>query len=393
MGAGRPWLAAVSVLMAANGVMAISQTNIASIYLPVSSDLHLSLYGLGILTSVYFACYGIFEIPGGIVAARIGPKKIAILGGLLTSGAVIAGAVSPNFIALATTRALAGVGYGLLFPSVLVLMIRRLGTGSVGLGAALATISFSLGGFFGVLGWSVLSAWVGWRPSLLIEGIITLASILALLLAVPQDKLEPEFRVRLSDLKAAINRPMAALALSILGGGATAVLTATFLVYYLEVTFGMDPASAGLIGGATYFTPLVTAVYAGRLYDRRTNPKYLLLVGAVFVTLATAVVAFPSVYTAAMGSVVAGLATGVGGTVAFSLARDLATRKEYESLNVSIIDAASLVGLFVAPLYFSAIVLAWGYSAAWLIGSLTAVAFFVPVLFARFEKRGVPQAQ
>lgn len=378
----------MACLAAANAVMAISQTNVASIYLHVSIDFHQSVYGLGLLTSVYFLGYGLFEIPGGILAAKVGPKALVISGGLLTSAALFACAIAPDFASLEVFRALAGVGYGLLFAPTLVLIIRGLGSGSVGIGSALATISFSLGGFAGVYGWSLLSDELGWRGSLLLESAITLLAISTVAILVPGEGYDPGFGVGVTQLRRALmDRRLLAVALSIFGGAATANLTGSFLVYYLEVSLGVQPDLAGLIGAVTYLTPALTGIAAGRLYDRGVSANSLLVAAAISVTAGTAVVAYPSVYAAIIGSAVAGLALGAGGTAAFSAARNLSISPEYESLNVSFVDGVSLAGLFVSPLYFAAIAANTSYSLAWIVGSTAAVLSAVPLLFIRLERR------
>ena len=383
---------AVIALATLNAIMAISQTNITSIYLQVSLDFHSSLYGLGILASSYFAGYGLFELPGGIVAAKIGPKKLIVLGGMLTTASLLACALSPSFLLLALFRASAGIGYGLVFAPCLVLMMRNLGSRSVGLGAAFGTISFSLGASVGIYAWAILSSWAGWRASLMVEFVITLASVLALVIIVPKDKQLPDLRVKWSQLNVEIaNKPMLALILAAFGGGATAILTGSFLVYYLEKIFSMAPAEAGLIGALNFIAPLITGIVAGRLYDRGFNAKALIGAAAVSLTLGTAAIAYHSVYAAIVGSVIAGLAIGMGGTADYSVARDLSTKPEYESLNVGIVDAASLVGLFVAPLYFSTIAVSSGYPVAWLACSLPALVLFVPMLVVKIERRNRDQ--
>lgn len=373
-------------LTATNAVMAISQTNIASIYLQISNDFHQSVYGLGLLASAYFLGYGLLEIPGGIAAARVGPKALVVSGGALTSAALFACYLAPDFLSLEVLRAVAGMGYGLLFAPTLVLIVRGLGSSSIGVGSALATVSFSLGGFAGVYIWSLLGAALGWRESLLLESAITLLAIFATALAVPGDRFGPGFRLKVSQLrKALVNRRLLAVALSVFGGAATANLTGSFLVYYMEVSLGVQPDVAGLIGAVTYLTPALTGMAAGRLYDRGVSVNLLLVAAGMSITAGTAVVACPSVYTALAGSAVAGLAVGVGGTVAFSAARSLSIGPEYESLGVSLVDGVSLAGLFVSPLYFASIAAGSGYPVAWLVGSAAAAVFALPLLFVRLD--------
>ena len=379
---------AVVSLVLANAILAISQANIASIYLPLSLDFHQTLYGLGLLTSVYFVGYGLFEIPGSILAAKVGPKSLVVAGGALNALSIAACAASPSFQLLVLFRTLAGVGYGLFFPPAIVIVIRKLGDRAAGLGASLNIIAFSIGGASGIFGWSVLSALAGWRPSLAVEFVITLGAMIAVSLIVPGEKLDPGFAIKLSHLKEiASEKATLALALSVFGGGAAANLTGSFLVYYFEQSFAMAPAEAGLLGTGTFVAPMFTSLLAGRLYDRGFSVKFLLGAASLAITLGTAVVAYPSVYAALVGSIVAGLAVGAGGTAAFSLARDLSSMREYESLNVSLVDAASLGGLFLSPLYFSAIATSYGYPLAWAVGGVTAVVFVVPLLLVKMAKR------
>src|SRR5271155_3962477 len=148
---------AVVALLLMNILMSINQTNIASLNLPISIEFHQTLFGLGLLSAGFFVAYGLFELPGGILAFRIGAKKLLVIGGLVTSAAVIASSASPSFTVLIGLRFLAGMGLGFSFPPIVVLVIRNLRAGSTGLGAALVSTSFSIAGGVGVFGWAVLS--------------------------------------------------------------------------------------------------------------------------------------------------------------------------------------------------------------------------------------------
>ncbi len=47
-------LTAVLSLLVVNGVLSMSQTDIASLYYPISTEFHQSVYGLGVLASTFF---------------------------------------------------------------------------------------------------------------------------------------------------------------------------------------------------------------------------------------------------------------------------------------------------------------------------------------------------
>src|SRR5215471_15175435 len=112
--------AAIS-LLSANAAMGILQTCVASLFYLISAEFHETVYGLGILTSVFFVCYGIFEIFGGILATRIGPKNLVTLGTSIIVVSTLTCYFSPNFLSLVLLRVVSGVGFGMFFPPVLVL--------------------------------------------------------------------------------------------------------------------------------------------------------------------------------------------------------------------------------------------------------------------------------
>ncbi|MDA4131795.1 MAG: hypothetical protein OK454_01540, partial [Thaumarchaeota archaeon] len=83
---------------------------------------------------------------------------------------------------------------------------------------------------------------------------------------------------------------------------------------------------------------------------------------------------------------VVGLATGIFFTVGFSAARDRAPTREIESFTVGFVDSFSFVGFFLSPLYFSVIVLDYGYPSAWLAGSVIAILLAIPLVFLKGRK-------
>src|SRR5213592_3158612 len=98
-------------ISAANVFMTINQVNIASVYIFISSEFHETIYGLGILTAAFFLGYGLFELPGGVAAAKFGPRRLVILGAALNSIAVMAFSISPVFSLLPLLRFIAGLGF------------------------------------------------------------------------------------------------------------------------------------------------------------------------------------------------------------------------------------------------------------------------------------------
>ncbi|MDA4135513.1 MAG: MFS transporter [Thaumarchaeota archaeon] len=378
---------AVGALLLMNILMSINQTNIASLNLPISLEFHQTLFGLGLLSAGFFVAYGLFELPGGILAFRIGAKKLLVVGGLVTSAAVIASAASPSFAVLIALRFLAGMGLGFSFPPIVVLVIRNLRAGSTGLGAALVSTSFSISGGVGVFGWAVLSVALGWRDSVLIGGALCLLSTIVVILLLPADPQLTEPTRMISDLKRVVfNRQLLIICLAFVGAGSATALVGNFMVYYLEQHLGLGEESAGLIGGLTYVLPLLSSPFFGRLYDRGRSEKRILLSGVTLLAVGMGITALDSVLAAIVSVLVVGLATGIFFTVGFSAARDRAPTREIESFTVGFVDSFSFVGFFLSPLYFSVIVLDYGYPSAWLAGSIVAILLAAPLVFLKGRK-------
>ncbi len=378
-------LITILTLNIANLVLSINQVNIASVYLFISSEFNQTVYGLGVITSSFFVGYGLFEVPGGIVAAKFGPRRLVILGAALNSIAVIACSISPTFDLLVVFRLLAGLGFAFAFPSIIVLIIRNSRAGSAGMGVAQIAISTSLGLTIALFGWSVFGALAGWRISILTAGLLGLGVTSVMLKLLPGDDLSSGFSVGLADLRRVIfNKSLALLAVAFFGAGATVALTGNFMVFYLEDHFGVDPAGAGLVGAAGSILPMFTGIFVGRLYDRHRNWKVPYIVSAGGLSFATSLTALDSVFAAVASNILAGLAAGAVFTLGLSTARDFSVRNpELESFTIGWVDSFSLIGNVASPIYFSTLALAEGYPLAWLIGGAVAILLALPLFLLK----------
>jgi len=378
--ASRTNVPAVAALAIVNILMAVVQTNIASLNLPISLDFHQTLYGLGLLSSGFFVAYGLFELPGGLLAFRVGAKKLLVLGGVIASVAALAGAASPSFEVLIALRFLAGLGMGLSFPPIVALLIRNLRTGSTGIGAALVAASWSVGGGIGVFGWAVLSVFLGWRESMFLGGALCLSSTLVAMWLVPTDAPTAAPARMMSQLRrVVVNKQVLIISIAFFGAGGATALVASFMVYYLEQHLGLNAESAGLIGGLTYLLPVLSSPLFGRLYDKGHSEKKILLWGAALLSIGIGIAASGSIPSAIVSVLAVGLATGIFFTVGFSAARDRSPIREMDSFTVGLVDSFSLLGSFTSPLYFSVIVLYHGYSYAWLAGGTIVVMLAIPL--------------
>jgi predicted MFS family arabinose efflux permease len=378
---------AIVLLSIANFAMSVNQSNVSSIFLPISLEFNETVYGLGILASSFFLSYAAFEVPGGIFAAKFGPAKIVIVGTAINTISVILSGLAPTFVSLVILRFFAGIGFSFAFPSILILIVRYFKKGSEGLGVGLMGLSSNAGFIIGLSVWPVLASIIGWRSSLLTSGSLDLISFILILSFLPRDQSNPSFTFKFSYLRDIIfNRSLGILSIVLFGFGAAIGVSSNFIVFYLETSYHASPALAGLIAGSTNLFPIFTSLFFGRMYDGMKNPKFLVFVSLLSTAFGVMLVSISSLGAAIIGMVVVGSFSGII-SVIFVVAKMLASSNpEFESATVAWVDSFSLFGNFAAPIFFSFVAIHDGYSSAWLLSGLLSFALCLPWITLRVNR-------
>ncbi len=370
-------------LIFAEAMIAVNQTNISSVYLPISNEFNQGVYGLGVLTAALYLSYGLFEIPGGILAVRSGPKKLAVFGLTMNTIGVIASSFSPQFDFLLIFRFLSGVGSAFAFPTLLVLVVRQLRGGSEGLGSGWTVGWTSVGSALGLIAWPAFAQAEGWRTSILGAGLISVIPLVATAILV-----RPNYddnlavgggspRRLLVTIKSIIrNRKLLFIGLALFGAGEGFAVLSNFLVYYLEQNFGASPSLAGFVTAISSMVPIFVSPFVGRAHDRVRRLKVYFLLGSIALMVGVGILAIHNFYLVIVAGIAVGFAIGIFFTLGFALAKN-SSQKEYESLGIAWVDSFSLVGSIIAPIYFSLVVLGSGYPVAWVVAS---IASFLPIL-------------
>jgi MFS family permease len=184
---------AVIALIAGRIVYAINWLNIGAIFYLMNADLNTGVSGLGTLTSSFYLGVGIMQVPGGVLAAKWGPKRTVSLGILVSSLAVLGTSISSAILEVASLRFIVGAGMALVFAPSVVLMTRFLG-GKSGTGVGLINSAFDIGGLFGLFGWILLATVTGWRSTLVLSGGLGVLTGLLVIALVPKDGENVQFR-------------------------------------------------------------------------------------------------------------------------------------------------------------------------------------------------------
>ena len=370
-------------------VYAINWYNVAAIYTFIAKDFGQNVLGLGILSTSFYAGVGLFQVPGGVLAAKYGARKVAAVGMLTSSSAVVLTSLTTTFYQLVVLRFLVGIGIALFFGPGVTLVARTFRREYEGFGVGTFQSAFYVGGIFGLSAWAVIPLVVGWRWSLGISGALGILGGLLLLLRVPADAARETFRVKAAELKRVLSdKWLILLSFELFGFGTGTIIISTFMVYYLLTALHLSHALAGIIAGLAPLCAILASPTFGHVYDRTGKARLLLFLLGACLASAIALVALGTV----SSTIVSALLTGIGSgsfTVGYLAGRaGNAGSKEYESLVVSWVNTIQMLAGLWAPVMFSTIAITSGYASAWLVAAAATLLLTSIILIAKTEPRG-----
>ena len=405
--------AGVLTLLFARITYAINWFNIASIFSHIASDFKQDVSLLGLITTSFFVGLGIFQLPGGILAAKQGSRKTSIYGMTIASSAALLCGLSSQLQQIEILRFVVGLGMAFFFGPSVTLITQYLGRRSEGLAVGLLNSSHSVGGIIGLFGWVIIAEIIGWRQSLLVSGGLGLISSLLLIILLPrkeEQEIEQQesgrgFEIKVSDIRRVLfDKSLLGFGLVLLGAQIAWGLTLTFVVFYLEDYLKINSSMAGLVGSLSLVFALVAAPVFGRIYDRIRNIKKLLFVCGLAMSSSIAAISSvitntsTAVYVVVISTVLVGIFSAGVFTVAYAAAKEAdrirrrneanvertttttPLQSEYDTLAISWVNGLSLFGAFWVPLIFSFIVHYMGYPIAWLLGGIFSLLFILPTL-------------
>jgi MFS family permease len=376
---------AVNSLLLARIIYAVNWYNIGSVFSFIALDFKQNVSGLGFITGSFYVGLGIFQIPGGIVAAKIGPRKSTIYGTLIASAATFLSGLITDFSQLAVLRFFVGLGMAFVFGPGVALIVRYFRRHAGGLSVGLYNAAFYMGGALGLFSWGVFSELAGWRLSLATSGALGILSALLLVALVPADSTREDFLIKRSQLRMILgDKWLMFLGVGMFGMTGGASVVTALMVFYLEQSLKASTAIAGVIGGLSLVFALLSSPIVGRVYDRSRDARKLMFFSGIGTAIGLAVASIPTLYTAILSTAIVGFSLGGGLTVGFSAARD-ANRSdpEYEALAVSTVNSLQLFAGFFSPVAFSFLVVDLGYAMAWQLASLYTLVIISVILFSK----------
>jgi MFS family permease len=371
-------------LLLARVVYTINWFNIASIFYLIASDFGTNIAILGIISASFLIGVGLFQVPAGIIAAKIGARKIAIYGIMIASSAALVTGLASDTAQIILLRFIVGIGMACFFGPSVILISRYLGNESEGLGIGLLNSSHALGGIVGLFGWAILAETLGWRGTVILSGGLGIATaiILSIALVRHEDEIQKEFRIKTSHvLDTLFNKSLIILGLTLLGFQAGSSMILTFSVFYFEDHLKIGPVEAGLIGSLSLIVALISSPLFGRIYDKFGNAKKLLFISGILSAISMLGLTTNSLYVLATSVIMTGFFLSAGFVIVYAKAKEInRSQPHYQTLAVSYVNGISLFGVFWVPVLFSFIVNGLGYEVAWLLGALVVILLVFPIL-------------
>ena len=257
---------------------------------------------LGNLSALYFYSYVAMQIPTGIIADGWGPRRLLSVGALVAASGILIFALSPGFALVGLGRFLIGGSVAVAFVGCLQLANNWFPPRLYGLVAGMALFVGIVGAVCAGPPLRLCVNAFGWRPTILVSGLVTVAIALAIWILVRDHPHEKGFASpaaptantpaarRISvfhGLRAVLQYPNTIFLFLIPGGVVGPVLAFSGLwgVPFLVTHYDLDPTRASALSTTLLVAWAIGGPILGWLSDR-TGRRKPLYIGGCAVSLA-----------------------------------------------------------------------------------------------------------
>src|SRR3712207_612299 len=236
--------------------------------------------------SMYFYAYFIMQIPSGILADKLGPKKTVFMFSLLAAGASIVFGLAPNIGIVYAARFFVGIDVSVVFICLIKIQSRWFYSRNFALMIGFAGLAANLGAIIAQTPLAIASSTFGWRNTFVFMGVAMVFFAILTLIFVKDDPTDIDL-LGMDELE---NRP--AVTANIKVGAALksvvfnkwtwlvsvpyvglytgyVVLFGTFGVSFIMVAYGLTKIQAANL----VISAVVGSAVAGRSEERRVGKE------------------------------------------------------------------------------------------------------------------------
>src|SRR5918997_2635982 len=163
--------------------------NLSAIFPLIALEFSKDVSLLVAITAAVFIGIGLRQIPAGIFAVKYNPRISAIVGITISSTAALLCGLVFSSSQLIWLRFIVGFGMAFFFSSAVILIARYGKKGFPGFSIGVMNSAHSMGGIIGIFAWIIIAQMVGWRPSLILSGVLGLGTALFMIMTIPKSKL------------------------------------------------------------------------------------------------------------------------------------------------------------------------------------------------------------
>lgn len=247
----------------------VDRGNLATAGPLIKDELRLDNTAFGLLVSAFFWAYAPGQLVAGWLAQRYCAYRVLAAGLAIWAVATMATGLVGGFLSLFVLRLILGLGESVAFPASSKLFCDHLPPERYGAGNAATAMGLSIGPAFGIFAGGMLMASIGWRPSFLIFGAVSLLWLIPWL-RLPRTAVAPH-AVRLpppSFGQIMRKREAWGASLAHFCGNYSFYFVLAWLPLYLVKVHGFAMTDMAAIGGLVYLAQGISSALFGWLADR-----------------------------------------------------------------------------------------------------------------------------
>jgi MFS family permease len=365
------------------GIVALTLNwfDVATAFPLVGKEFHVGLGSLSFLISLYIVGYGLSHVPGGMLATRIGMKRVLVLGLLIQGLAGVMSGLSYNYTELALFRVVSGVG-GSVFvamgtAAMFVWFDEKDLTLALGITGGAA---FSAGAGFALYVWVYVQDATSWHTSLVLAGVFELLVMVltAATFHVPDGfPLLGGAKFDRAAIRASLSsRDLWIYGIALLGGYGAYFTTSQLFSEYVTNDRHFAPSTGGLLSAMILLAGIPGSLLGGFFADRSKNLRMYVFVPLIAVSLL--LVLIPVVPNQALWA----LGIAIGFFLIFGFAAWLAVparvshiEHQFIGTAVGLMLALAAIGGFFIPIIFGHLVSHTSFNTGWYFLAIVSFAF------------------
>ncbi len=284
-------------------VFSANYTNHGPLVPTLVKDLHITLAMAGFLTTAIFLSHGALQIPGGALADKLGPYKVALCSlGIITIGNFAIG-FSNSYYQILVLKFIIGIGTGAAFIAGARYVPTFFAGKEMQRAQGIYGGSILLGSGFVIYGVPQLLAAVGWHNVFIITG--AMAGILMILwyFFAPDTPIHTT-SPKINWTNVLANPNIWLLSLAQFGSFGAIIAAGVWVNTLLIKIVHLDPKTAGIVGSTVLLLGIVSRPLGGMILEKNYLSTKLLLIlscaglalGFVWIGLSTTLgIAFPAI--------------------------------------------------------------------------------------------------